>query len=395
MAESRLADGVRRPGECPECELAEVVTQQLDPDHPPPKRIEHLSGPIRKMATGAALFVAICVVAVFGYVAHGWRIDDAIYMVIITIFGVGYGEVQPVESPALRALTIMVIISGYGAVIYTIGGFMQMVVDGELQKALGARRMSLEIDRLAGHTIICGVGRMGSILARELATAAKPFVVIDTDERRLAAAQELGYLFINGDATDEHVLEQAGIKKASVLTTVLSEDATNVFVAVTARGMNPEIMIIARGENPKTEKKLIGCGADKVVLPTAIGAKKLAQMIIRPSAENMLDQVTTHGDMNDELGQIGLRFDELIVADGSTLVDKTISSIELRSNHGFLIVGLRRSDGSNVLNPPADTKLSSGDVVIVLGHSNDIPQLAERFCATQGKVTYRGVTVDS
>ncbi|MBA2114402.1 Glutathione-regulated potassium-efflux system protein KefC [Planctomycetes bacterium FF15] len=380
---------------CAQRETANVVSQHLDPDHPPPPRKQPLTGPIRKMATGAALFVAICVVAVVGYVAHGWRLDDAIYMVIITIFGVGYGEVQPVESIALRALTIMVIIAGYGAVIYTVGGFMQMVVDGELQKALGARRMCMDIDRLDNHAIICGVGRMGSILARELAAQGKSFVVIDTDERRLNSAQELGYLFINGDATDEHVLEQAGIKRAAVLASVLSDDATNVFVSVTARGMNADIMIIARGENPKTEKKLIGCGADKVVLPTAIGAKKLAQMIIRPSAENMLEQVTTQGDMNDELGRIGLQFDELIVADGSSLVDKSIGSIELRSNHGFLIVGLRRKDGSTMLNPTAETILNPGDVVIVLGHSNDIPQLAERFCATRGKVTYRGVAVDS
>ncbi|PQO39952.1 potassium channel protein [Bremerella cremea] len=354
-----------------------------------------MSGPIRKMVVGASLFLAICITAVAGYMAHGWRLDDSIYMVVITIFGVGYGEVQPVESPALRALTIMVIIAGYGAVIYTVGGFMQMVVDGELQKALGARRMSLEIDRLDRHTIICGVGRMGSILARELAASGKPFVVIDTDERRLHAAQELGYLFINGDATDEHVLEQAGIKKAAVLATVLSEDTTNVFVAVTARGMNAEIMIIARGENPKTEKKLLGCGANKVVLPTAIGAKKLAQMIIRPSAEHMLEQMTAQGDMKDELGRIGLQFDELTVVDGAALIGKTISSIELRSNHGFLIVGVRKPDGSTVLNPPGETILESGDTVIVLGHTNDIPQLAERFNAKSRKITYRGVTLDS
>lgn len=348
------------------------------------------------MMVGASLFLAICITATAGYMAHGWRLDDSIYMVVITIFGVGYGEVQPVQSPALRALTIMVIIAGYGAVIYTVGGFMQMLVDGELQKALGARRMSMEIDRLDGHTIICGVGRMGSILARELAASGKPFVVVDTDERRLHAAQELGYLFINGDATDEHVLEQAGIKRANVLATVLSEDATNVFVAVTARGMNPELMIIARGENPRTEKKLIGCGANKVVLPTAIGAKKLAQMIIRPSAENMLEQMTAQGDMTDDLSRIGLRFEELLVAEGSPLADKTISSIELKSNHGFLIVGLRRASGETILNPPGETVLSVGDVVIVLGHTNDIPQLAERFCSNQSqKLTYRGVTLDS
>ena len=181
------------------------------------------------------LFFFICIVAVTGYVAAGWKLDDAIYMVIITIFGVGYGEVQPVQSAGLRALTITVIIAGYGAVIYTVGGFMQMLIDGELNKALGVRRMTKGIERLSNHTIICGIGRLGTILARELHAAGKPFVAIDTDLDRLQDAEERGYLVIHGDATEEDILEQAGIRRASTVATVLSQDATNVFVTITAR----------------------------------------------------------------------------------------------------------------------------------------------------------------
>lgn len=347
------------------------------------------------MIAGLTLFLAVCVIAVTGYMSAGWKLDDSIYMVIITIFGVGYGEVQPVQSPALRALTIMVIIAGYGAVIYTVGGFMQMVIDGELNKALGARRMTKEIERLHNHTIICGVGRMGTILAREMHSAGKQFVVIDTDERRLQAAESQGYLVINGDAADEFTLEQAGIRHAAVLATVLSDDATNVFVTITAREMNREILIIARGENPKTEKKLLGCGANKVVLPTAIGATKVAQLIIRPTAENMLEQLTSQSNITEELGNIGLQFDELEVAPGSPLVDKALSNIEVRSNHGFLIVGIRHEDGSTMLNPPASTTLGTGDIVIVLGHADDIPQLAERFSSSTRKIRYRGGTVEA
>jgi len=341
-----------------------------------------VSAPIRKILTGILLFFSICVIAVLGYMAAGWKLEDSIYMVIITIFGVGYGEVQPVQSPGLRALTILVIISGYAAVIYTVGGFMQMLIDGELNKALGERRMSKDIERLENHTIICGVGRMGTILARELQKADKSFVVIDCDERRLQNAQDQGYLVINGDAKEEFILEQAGICRASVLATVLSDDATNVFVTITAREMNPDLMIIARGENPRTEKKLLGCGANKVVLPTAIGAAKVAQLVIRPTAENMLEQLTCQSDMNEELGHIGLRFDELKVSAGSPLVAKKLSDIEVRSNHGFLIVGILHADGSTVLNPNSETSLSTSDIVIVLGHDDDIPQLAERFGVT-------------
>ncbi len=352
------------------------------------------STPFRKIATGITLFCAICVVAVIGYVAAGWKLEDSIYMVIITIFGVGYGEVQPVQSPGLRALTIMVIIAGYGAVIYTVGGFMQMLIDGELNKALGARRMLKEINNLHGHTIICGMGRMGTILARDLSEAGKPFVVIDSNDLRLQTAEELGYLVIKGDASEEHVLEQAGIQRAAVLATVLSEDATNVFITITARELNPDVLIIARGENPRTEKKLLGCGANRVVLPTAIGATKVAQLIIRPTAENMLEQLTRHGNMNEDLDSIGLRFDELRVAPESSLCDKGLSSIEIRSNHGFLIVAIRHADGSTSLNPTPDTILRADDTVIVLGHHDDIPQLADRFTSARRVNTYRGAAIN-
>ncbi len=373
----------------PAPELTDAAT-----DPGAPRRGQAFSGPLRKIVTGVALFAAVCVIAVVGYMAAGWRLDDAIYMVIITIFGVGYGEVQPVQSPELRALTILVIIAGYGAVIYTVGGFMQMLIDGELNKALGARRMCKEIESLRGHTIVCGVGRMGSILAKELQASGKPFVVIDRDEQRLQAAEERGYLVIHGDSTEEFVLEQAGIRHASVLASVLSEDATNVFVTITARAMNGELMIIARGENPRTEKKLLGCGANRVVLPTAIGATKVAQLINRPSAESMLEQLTTRGDMNDELGHLGLQFDELEVAEGTELAGKTLGDLEVRGNHGFLVVGIRNAGGATELNPSTDYVLQAGDVVIVLGHNNDIPELAAKFSRAKKKMTYRGVTIE-
>ena len=159
--------------------------------------------------------------------------------------------------------------------------------------------------------------------------------------------------------------------------------------------MNPNATIIARGENPRTEKKLLGCGADRVVLPTAIGATKVAQLITRPTAEHMLEQLTTGDGIKDELGHIGLHFDELTVLEGSPLVDKSLSDIEVRSNHGFLVVGIRRIDGSIIMNPGPDTVLRSRDVVVVLGHENDIPQLAERFSSRPEQLTYRGRTIEA
>ncbi len=350
-----------------------------------------VSAPFRKIFIGVTLFLLICLVAVIGYMAAGWSLADSVYMVIITIFGVGYGEVQPVQSPVLRALTIWVIISGYAAVIYTVGGFMQMLIDGELNNALGARKMTREIERLSNHTIICGVGRMGTILAKELQASDKPFVVIDNDPLRVQEAQHRGYLAIQGDATEEFVLDQAGIERAAVVATVLADDAPNVFITVTAREMNSDVIIIARGENPRTEKKLLGCGADKVVLPTAIGATKMAHLIVRPSAENLLEEIAHQSSLNDELGQIGLHFHDLAVVDGSPLVGRPLGDIELKSNHGFLIVGIRRADGTTIVNPASDSKLADGDQVIVLGHEQDIPQLAKKFTTPGQQLMYRGV----
>ncbi len=352
-----------------------------------------ISTPLRRILIGCVLFLMVCLVAVAGYMAAGWRLDDAVYMVVITIFGVGYGEVQPIETSGLRALTITVIIAGYGAVIYTVGGLMQMAIDGELNRAMGARRMTKGIKQLRGHTIICGMGRLGTILARELHASDQPFVAIDSDLERLQDAEDRGYLVLHGDATEEEILEQAGIRRASAVAAVMSLDATNVFVTITAREMNHDVTIIARGENPRTEKKLLGCGADSVVLPTAIGAQKIAQLITRPTAESILQKLQYQGTMLDDLGHIGLQFNEFEIHFDSDLAEQAMSEIEIRGNHAFLVVGIRRADNSIELNPQPTMILNPGDTVIVLGHQNDLPEIARRFLLKQPKMTYRGASV--
>ncbi len=352
-----------------------------------------VSGPFRKILTGISVFLLICFFAVIGYVLAGWKLTDSIYMVIITIFGVGYGEVQPIQSNWLRALTILVIITGYAAVIYTVGGFMQMLIDGELNKALGARRMTKGIERLSQHTIVCGLGRLGTILARELHAAGKPFVAIDSDVDRLQGMEELGYLVIHGDASDEDILDQAGIRRASMVAAVLSADATNVFVTVTAREMNPDVTIIARGENPKTEKKLLGCGANKVVLPAAIGAHRIAQLIIRPTAENIFEELSNKSAMVSDLHTLGLDLSEVRIDAQSSILNSTIGQIELQSARSLLIVGVRKADGTSLLNPAADVLLGIDDTLILLGHSQDVTKLAKSLSAAAPQLTYRGVKV--
>ncbi len=194
--------------------------------------------------------------AVAGYILAGWSLLDAIYMVVITVFGVGFGEIGPM-TPALRVFTMFVIVAGYTSVVYIVGGFLQMIAEGEFNKALGARRMAREIENLEDHIIICGFGRIGLILARKLTEARIPFVIIDNNPDRVAAAEERGYLVRLGSAADEVVLESAGIHRAKALATVLPDDAINVFITLTARNLNTNMIILSRGELPTTEKNYV------------------------------------------------------------------------------------------------------------------------------------------
>ena len=255
-----------------------------------------------------------CVLATVGYVISGWNVMDAIYMVIITIFGVGYGEVHPIESPQLRVMTIMLIVLGYGSAIYTGGGLVQMLMEGEINRALNHRRMTKGICELRGHAIVCGFGRAGSILAKELQAAGKPFVVIDQDDTKLAAAEQMQCLVLEGNATEDETLLKAGVEHASVLATVLPDDAANVFITLTARVLNPEIEIIARAEHPATEKKLLRSGATQVVSPAVIGGKRMAQLITHPSREDLLADPKRNEQLQHELALIGLHMHGVVPA---------------------------------------------------------------------------------
>jgi voltage-gated potassium channel len=190
-----------------------------------------MNSSLKRVVIGTLVFCATLIVAVFGYVLAGWSWMDAIYMVVITVFGVGYGEVHPIESPALRIFTICVIIAGTTSAVYVVGAFIQMVTEGEIEKAIGVRRMNQDIESLRKHVIVCGFGRLGQVLSRQLSQSKLLFVVIDHDMERVAMAESFGYLVKFGNATDETTLTEVGIHKAKVLATVLPDDATNVYIS--------------------------------------------------------------------------------------------------------------------------------------------------------------------
>ncbi len=247
------------------------------------------------------------------------------------------------------------------------------------------------IDQLTGHILICGFGRVGQVLASDLAEVKQPFVVIDASESRVAEAQAAGYLALLGNASEDRTLEAAGIARAQAMAAVLSDDSANVFVTLTARDLNPTIQIIARAESPSTERKLMRSGANRVVLPAFIGATKIAQMIVHPSADDFLQEATGKTHLNEDLRQIGLELIGIEVKPGSPLVGRKVGNVEASGQGGFVVVAITRADGSLLRAPEPGVLLKPGDVLVILGHHEALPELANS-AKPLAKATYRGVT---
>lgn len=215
--------------------------------------------------------------------------------------------------------------------------------------------------------------------------------MIDSSSDRVAKAEAKGYLTKLGNATDEAVLYSSGIKRAKALATVLPDDAVNVFITLTARELNPALMILARGELPSTEKKLRLAGADRVVMPASIGADRIAQMITHPAAMDFLNEDDGRHTINELLAQIDVQMDELAISQDSPLAGKTVSEMEVRGKGAFLIVALRKTDGTTIVHPQHEILLEAGDTVIVMGHRGDIPQFAKNYILKRDNRSWRRV----
>lgn len=341
----------------------------------------------QRIVIGVTSFTLTVVVAVTGYVIAGWTLLDAIYMVVITIFGVGYGEVQPLTSTTLKVFTILVIIAGVLSVAYTVSGFVQLITEGEIRRLLNVKRMNKDIELLEEHVIICGFGRIGQIVARELKIVHQPFVVLDNNADRAELAKELGYLMYLGNATDETNLQAVQITKAKTLATVLPDDAANVFITLTAREMNPDLTILSRGELPSTEKKLRLAGANHVVLPAAISASRITHLMTNPAAVDFLSQSDGRASLNELLAELDIQLHELPV--DNSLVGWTVGDAEARSKGTFIVVALRRAQGEVIVHPGRSVYLAKEDTLILMGHAGDMPNFAQQQ-ALKREMRYRG-----
>lgn len=307
-----------------------------------------------------------------GYVWSGWSLGDAAYMVTLTIFSVGYGEVHPIDTAWLRALTMETMILGCTGMIVLTGALVQVFAQHQIRSILGMDRMQSQIERLSGHAIICGFGRIGEQLAKELSAARQSFIIVERNPAKIVHAEAAGFLCLTADATDEETLRVAGIDRARVLATVLPDDATNVFITLSARNLNPRLEIIARGEIPSTEGKLIHAGADKVVLPTHIGAERIAEMILYPTTARFMGESQPMRDLKRGLHEFGLEIEAVTVPPDSALAGETVGEAERRGNGAFFVVQIDRPGGPSFLHPGEGVWIEAGDTVVLVVRSTKV-----------------------
>jgi voltage-gated potassium channel len=325
-----------------------------------------LGSPLR-LLSGTLLYVAtLFAISTMGYVRAGWPLGDAAYMVLLTIFSVGYGEVRPIDTTFLRLWTTMTIVLGCTGMIVLTGALVQVFTLFQFRRLMGLDRMQTEIERLSGHTIICGYGRIGVQLARALAEANHPFLVLERSPAKADEARAHGCLALVGEATLEETLREAGITRARVLATVLPDDAANVFITLSARNLNPAVEIIARGEAPTTESKLLHAGADKVVLPTHIGAERMTELILYPATGKAMADGSAMGEVKRKLHDFGLDLEVVICPPRGALTGATVGEAEQRGNGAYFIVQIDRAGGQQIEHPGEDVRLEAGDRVMLV-----------------------------
>jgi voltage-gated potassium channel len=329
----------------------------------------------RRLRFGLAALVGIIVAGTVGYIALGFPWLDALYQTVTTVATVGFREVQPLSAGG-QAFTIVLILVGVGTALFTFTQVLEVVVEGHVQEVLGRRRMEREIIRMSGHVIVCGYGRVGRNLTQYVTGAGQDVVVIDHDPARAAAAtaERSGHV-VQGDATIDEVLKEAGIERARVLVTALNTDAANLFVTLTARSLRPDLFIVARARVESSEAKLTQAGADRVVNPQGIGGARMAAFVLQPHVAEFLDVV-----MHD--GSLEFRLEEIPVPHQSPLAGKSLRDAHIRDSTGALILALRDATGAFTTNPPPETLLCAGQILIAIGTDAQLRALAA--AATQG-----------
>jgi voltage-gated potassium channel len=331
------------------------------------------SGIVQRFTKPVLLFAAVVVFGAFGY----WWLEkmtplDALYMAVITVTTVGFGEVHPLHYGG-RVFTIILVLFGVGAFTYFATTVANYLIAGEIKGFLEWRKMQNKIEQLSSHFIICGYGRMGAQVAREFRREKQPLVVVERSDEVVAAAIQAGYLTLRGNAENDEVLRTAGIERARGLVAVLDSDADNLMVVLSARAMNEKLFIVARTNSEMSESKLVAAGANRVLFPHGLGGRRIAQMALRPNVVEFLEVV-----MHDE--ELELWLEELTVAIGSELDGRAVYEANIRGATGANIVAVRQRTGRLLAAPTPDIRLQAGDIIVALGTRAQLVALRDKTC---------------
>lgn len=326
-----------------------------------------------RMARRRLLLTAVTVAVIIVAGAIGFRyferLDwlDSLYTATQTVTTVGYGDVTP-QTRGGRVFAIVLMLTGVGTVLYALTVLAQSVIQSEIVEGLGQRRKMKEMERLEGHFIVCGAGRVGRRIIRHLERQNLHCVVIEHDEEKIAGLDSKHVHTVVGDATSEENLAAAGVKRARGLASCLADDAANVYVVLTARGLNPGLHIVARAVEEQAEPTLVRAGASRVVAPTIIGSQSMARALLRPAIADFMDSIVAE--------TLDLVFEEIAVEEISPYAGKRLRETDL-SESGVIVVAVRQKNGEIAFQPTADTVIESGDLLFVIGKAEAVRALVQ------------------
>ncbi len=326
----------------------------------------------KKLKVVVMILVVVIIFGTVGYsVIERWPLLDALYMTFITLSTVGFKEVYAL-SPAGRMFTILLIVVGVVGAAYTLRVLGEWIVEGEMKKLLGRRKMQKGLKELVDHYIVCGFGRVGRRVAQELCNRRVPFVVIDNDLQRIEQAEKDRFMFVQGDSTADQTLVDAGIERAKALITAVANEADGVFIVLSARQLNPQLLITARAETDEGKKKLLRAGANKVISPYKIGAVRMALTTLRPNLVDFMKVITFDKDT-------GLTIEEIQIKPGSPMINSTLRDCPIRKEFGVMVAGIKKVGKDVFLNPSPETKIEGGDILIVIGEKEGLEKLERLY----------------
>jgi voltage-gated potassium channel len=332
--------------------------------------------PRRRLLTGAVLLLFLLLFGVVGYVlVEGWSFLDALYMTVITVTTVGFEEVQPLGTGG-RIFTIFLVLLGVGVAFYILTTVVATVVEGELGLALGVRRMMSRIEALRDHHILCGFGRVGEEIARQFGERGAEFVIVESREESIERARAKGYLIVEGDATQDESLLRAGIRRARALLAASDSDSGNTYIILAAKGLNPDVFLVARAGQPSSEPRMLGAGADRVISPYRFGGRRMALSVLQPLTVDFIDTLAA--------GQPGERIlAEVAVTAESPLLGRSVSDV-LEICPRATVLGIQKASGAMAVGPGGAVSLELGDRLMVLAREEEVAVLGRPATPAEG-----------